>query len=72
MFKIDLERSLQLKDILYILIAVLMSYGVYVSGMNLISIYAINGAVIGYIYVFFIPIWIHLKCVWYDRSSGYI
>ena len=60
------------KDVVYVLVSVLISYLVYVLGVNLITVYAINGAVIGYAYVFFTPITIHLKCVWFDHSSGFI
>ena len=42
------------------------------AGAQLQTIYAINGAVIGYIYVILIPIFIHFKCVWVDRTSGTI
>ena len=61
-----------LREFLYILALVLVSYGVYASGVNLITIFSLNGAVIGYVYVFWIPIWIHLKCIYYDRSGGHV
>jgi hypothetical protein len=32
----------------------------------------INGSVIGYVYAFLIPICMHLKCVYFDCSSGFI
>ena len=63
---------MKIKDIAYVFVSVLVSYLVYVLGVNLITVYALNGAIIGYLYVFFIPIAIHLKCVWYDHSSGFI
>ena len=31
-----------------------------------------NGAVIGFLCMVFVPIAVHLKCVWIDRSSGQI
>lgn len=70
MFRIDLSKEISLREVLYILAIVAASYGIYVSNLNLITIFAFNGAVIGYTYVFIIPIWIHLKCIWFDRSCG--
>jgi len=32
----------------------------------------ISGSIIGYMFAIFIPIWIHLKCLHYDKSSGFI
>lgn len=48
------------------------SYFVYISGIHLEVMITINGAVIGFTYVIVIPIWFHLKCVFFDRSSGYV
>lgn len=72
MFKVDLTKDISPKDVIYIVVAVLFSYGVYISNLNLITIYAFNGAVVGYTYVFFIPTWIHLKCLWWDHSCGFV
>lgn len=70
MFKIDLTKSISVKEVLYVMLIVLSSYAIYISNLNLITIFSFNGAVIGYTYVFVIPIWIHFKCVWFDKSSG--
>ena len=56
----------------YIILVLLLCFCFYISDVNLISIFALNGAVIGYIFVFVLPIWVHLKCIWYDRSGGRI
>jgi hypothetical protein len=45
---------------------------VYVFGVQVQTIFVINGSVVGYLYVILIPVWMHLKCVWVDRSSGTI
>jgi hypothetical protein len=31
-----------------------------------------TGALLGYLFSMFIPIFIHLKCLHFDRSSGYV
>ena len=72
MLGIEVRKKTNLKEIIYVLAFVLVSYLVYISGINLQALISFNGAVVGYSYVIVIPIWIHLKCVWYDRSSGYI
>lgn len=72
MFKQEVNKKISLKEIIYIIIFILVSYGVYASGVHLQVLISINGAVVGYTYVIVIPIWIHLKCVWYDKSSGAI
>lgn len=72
MFKIEVAKKLNLREVVYIVAFILISYLVYVSGVHLQILISFNGAVVGYIYVVIIPIWIHFKCVYYDRSSGYI
>ena len=39
-------------------------------GVQLQTVFVINGSIISYIYVILIPVWLHFKCVWFDRSSG--
>ena len=67
---VELYKKLTLKEVVYILMFILMCFLVFVSGARLQFLINIEGAIIGYIYVMVIPIWIHLKCVWYDKSSG--
>lgn len=56
----------------YIIAMLLICFGVYESGVDLITIFAFNGAVIAYLNVLVIPIWLHLKCIWYNKSGGRI
>ena len=72
MLGIEVHKKTNVKEIIYVLVFVLVSYLVYISGINLQALISFNGAVVGYSYVIVIPIWIHLKCVWYDRSSGLV
>ena len=72
MFKIDLHAKLSLKEFFYYFLVTIASILVYVLGANFQLLYTINGSVIAFSYVIVIPIWIHLKCIWYDRSSGTI
>ena len=72
MFKVEISKKMTLTEALYIICFILVSYAVYASGVHLQVLISINGAVVGYIYVIIIPIWIHLKCVWFDKSSGAI
>jgi len=45
---------------------------VFISGVNFQLIIIVNGAVIGYLYVILIPIFMHFKCVWFAKHSGTI
>ena len=72
MFKIDLNSRLSLKEMIYIMAILLVNFGSFVSGVSMSTVFALNGAVVGFLYVIMIPIWIHLKCIWYDKSSGTI
>jgi hypothetical protein len=72
MFNVDVRRKTNCNEIIYILFFIGVCYAFYISGINLQALISFNGAVVGYSYVIVIPIWIHLKCVWYDRSSGFI
>ena len=70
MFNVDVQRKTNPKEVFYILFFVGVCYALFASGTNLQALISFNGAVVGYSYVIVIPIWIHLKCVWYDKSSG--
>ena len=70
MFKIETFKSLSLRGVIYILVFILVSFTVYATGIKLQTLISVEGAVIGYTYVVIVPIWIHLKCVWYDKTSG--
>jgi hypothetical protein len=72
MFKIEVQHRISWKEAIYIFIVVIISYLVYITGINLEVMITLNGAVVGFTYIIAIPVWIHFKCVFYDRSSGYI
>ena len=71
-FHIDLKSRMTLKEAVYILIMALVCLFVYETGLSFQVMYAINGTVIALHYTTIVPIWIHFKCIWYDRSSGTI
>lgn len=68
----DLGEKILHHEIIYIFVIVSFAVMVYALGINLQTIFVINGTIIGYLYVFVVPIWMHFKCVWVDRSSGTI
>ncbi len=43
---------------------------VYFVGVKISVIIELNGSVIGFLYIFIIPILVHLKCIWYDKRCG--
>ena len=49
-----------------------MSYSLKKLNVPLSMILDFAGALLGYIFTMFIPIFIHLKCLHFDHSSGYI
>ncbi len=72
MFKIELHHKIDWHEAVYIIICVVGSYFVYVSGLSLDVMITLNGAVIIFFYMLVIPIWVHFRCVFWSRSSGYI
>ena len=61
-----------MKEVIYYVLMIVASTVVYILGANFQLLYSLNGSVIAFSYVLVIPVWIHLKCVWFDRSSGTI
>ena len=72
MFKVDMHAKISLKEIVYIVVVILVAFGVFVSGIDLQLIFSLNGALLGYVYIILFPIYVHFKCVFFDRSSGAI
>ena len=33
---------------------------------------SLNGALLGYCYMIVFPIWMHFKCIFFDKNSGFI
>lgn len=52
--------------------AILLSYLIFVSGINLKTMIEINGSVLGFLIGFAAPVFIHLKCTFYNKSSGFV
>jgi len=41
-------------------------------GVYLDTLIEINGAVVGYTYIYLVPIFVHFTCIFKHKSSGYI
>ena len=50
----------------------LVSLGVFVSGVQLETIFSVNGTFLGYIFIIIFPIWVHFKCIFSDKASGFV
>ena len=53
-------------------IVVGISYLTFKFNVSLSVIMDFSGSIIGYLFAFVIPTWIHLKCVFYNKNSGFI
>ena len=71
-FKVDMHAHISLKEVIYIIAVIMISYAIYASGIDLQIIFSLNGALLGYIYIIIFPIFVHWKCIFYKRSSGVI
>ena len=60
------------KEVVYIVVFMATAAWVFNSGIHLSTLFSLNGALLGYVYIILIPIYMHLKCIYYDRSSGLI
>jgi hypothetical protein len=56
----------------YIVIVVLAGYLVYILEFHLQIMISLDGVLVSFIYILIVIVGIHLKCVFYDRTSGYI
>ena len=70
--KINLTSHITTKEVIYIVVTILVALVVFMSGVNLKTIFTLNGAVLGYIYIILFPIYVHLKCIYSDKSCGFI
>lgn len=49
-----------------------LTYGLYSTKVTIRTLVVLDGAVTKFISVIVTPIWIHLKCLYYDKSCGFI
>ena len=61
-----------MKDFIYISATILAGWVIARSSISVLTIFSLSGAVCGFALFFLMPICIHLKCVFLDRSSGRI
>lgn len=59
-------------EALYIFLVVLLAYVVYLTDVHVDTMIEINGAVLGYCNSLLLPIFLHLKCIYYNKTSGTI
>ena len=72
MFKITIRKTINPNEVIYIILMMSLIYGLFTTGVQLKTLVVLDGAVTKFISVIVAPIWIHLKCLYYDKSSGYI
>ena len=70
--KIDIYRDISAKEVVYLTFFTFVCLLIYISGIQLQSLINFAGAVVGYFYIIAIPIAVHFKCVWFNKSSGFI
>ena len=49
-----------------------LTYALFATGVTIQTLVVLDGSVTKFISVIFTPIWIHLKCIYYNKSSGFI
>ena len=72
MLGIKVKKEVQWFEYVFLVSLIFLSYLVYVFNVSLVTILVLNGTICCFTYVIVFPIWIHLKCVLYDRTSGFI
>jgi hypothetical protein len=72
MFKVTIKKNIDWHEVVYVIIMIGCIYAAFATGINLGTLIVIDGAIVKFSSVIFTPIWLHLKCVYYDRSSGYV
>ena len=68
----DPTKNITISEIIYIVVIVGMCYSLKKVNIPFELVLDFTGALLGYVFSFFIPILIHLKCLHFDHSSGYI
>jgi hypothetical protein len=56
----------------YIILVVFGSYLFFIWDIKLVTLLVVNGSIVCFTYVIAFPIWLHLKCLLYDKTSGFI
>ena len=68
----DTVSELSLQEVIYTVLMVAICYFLRKMEVNVDDLLAIMGAVVGVYLSYFWPTWLHLKCILYDNSSGFI
>lgn len=62
-------RKINLPELLYIVILVVLCLVLAIERVNIDVIIDINGAVLGFCFVYFLPSCLHIKCVYFSRGK---
>jgi hypothetical protein len=57
-----------LLEILFVVLVVLISSGVFFAKITIENLIEINGAVIGFFFIYFIPAVMHFKCLYITKK----
>lgn len=71
LFGAEETKEVSFKDIAYILLVVGICLAIDLSGVPLSTILSINGTVFGFLFIYFMPISIYVKCYYFaDYPKG--
>ena len=72
--RIEKGPSLAGSEVLIYFLNYGLCYLLYASGLKVSTIVEINGSVIGFLYIFFIPVLVHVKCRYFSQhdEQGYM
>jgi len=56
----------------YIFLCLFTGYIFFILDVKLVTIMVLDGSIVCFTYVVAFPIWMHIKCIFVDRSSGFI
>ncbi len=63
--------ELGIPECLFYIVIIGLAFLLEIFDVSIITILALNGSIFSFIYVFFIPLIVHWKCVWIDNNTGW-
>ena len=69
MCKLEDSPNITIPELIVYVCTYGLAYLIYALGVKVSTIIEINGSVIGFLYVFLIPIAVHIKCVYFTKHD---
>lgn len=63
------RKTINIPEVIYIVIAIMIAFVLTILNLDIDIIIDLNGAVLGFCFVYFLPSLLHIKCLYFPKGK---